>query len=115
MGQVLSQVRDVRGGIVKFNATSAVTMYDFNATADSQNYRPLLGAVYTNPASGGTPTRDALNYIGEQYLRTDGSAPIQYGCQRNAAFVMTDGFANASGPTVAAYDKTTWRNGAPFT
>ena len=27
MGQVLSQVRDVRGGIVKFNATSAVTMY----------------------------------------------------------------------------------------
>jgi type IV pilus assembly protein PilY1 len=115
MGQVLSQVRDVRGGIVKFNATSAVTMYDFNATADSQNYRPLLGTVYTNPSNGGTPTRDALNYIGQQYQRTDGSAPIQYACQRNAAFVLTDGFANASGPTVAAYNKTTWGNGAPFT
>ncbi len=102
MGQVLSQVRDVRGGVVKFNATSAVTMYDFNATADSQNYRQLLGTVYTNPSNGGTPTRDALNYIGQQYLRTDGSAPIQYACQRNAAFILTDGFANASGPTVAS-------------
>jgi type IV pilus assembly protein PilY1 len=115
MGQVLSQVRDVRGGIVKFNGTSAVTMYDFNATADSSNARQLLGTVYTNPASGGTPTRDALNYIGQQYMRTDASAPIQYACQRNAAFILTDGFANASGPTVPSYNKTTWGNGAPFT
>jgi type IV pilus assembly protein PilY1 len=115
MGQVLSQVRDVRGGIVKFNSRSAVTMYDFNATTDSQNYRQLLGTVDTNPSNGGTPTRDALDYIGQQYMRTDGSAPIQYACQRNAAFILTDGFANASGPTVAAYNKTTWGNAAPFT
>ncbi len=115
MGQTLSQVRDVRGGVVKFNAASTVAMYDFNATVDSQNYRQILGTVYTNPSNGGTPTRDALNYIGQQYLRTDGSAPIQYACQRNAAFILTDGFANASGPTVAAYNKTTWGNGAPFT
>jgi type IV pilus assembly protein PilY1 len=115
MGQVLSQVRDVRGGVVKFNNRSAVTMYDFNATTDSQNYRQVLGTVSLNPSSGGTPTRDALNYIGQQYLRTDGNAPIQYACQRNAAFILTDGFANASGPTVGAYNKTTWGNGAPYT
>jgi type IV pilus assembly protein PilY1 len=115
MGQVLSQVRDVRGGIVKFNSRSPVTMYDFNATADSQNYRQLLATVYTNPANGGTPTRDALDYIGQQFMRSDGNAPIQYACQRNAAFVLTDGFANASGPTVAGYNKTTWGNGAPYT
>ena len=115
MGQVLGQVRDVRGGIVKFNATSAVTMYDFNSTVDSTNARQLLGTVYTNPASGGTPTRDALNYVGQQFMRTDVNAPIQYACQRNAAFVLTDGFANASGPTVPSYTKTTWGNGAPFT
>jgi type IV pilus assembly protein PilY1 len=115
MGQVLSQVHDVRGGVVEFNNRSAVTMYDFNATTDSQNYRQLLGTVYTNPASGGTPTRDALNYIGQQYMRTDASAPIQYACQRNAAFILTDGFANASGPTVASYNQTTWGNGAPYT
>jgi type IV pilus assembly protein PilY1 len=115
MGSVLAQVRDVRGGIVKFNATSAVTMYDFNSTTDSTNARQLLGTVYTNPASGGTPTRDALNYIGQQFMRTDASAPIQYACQRNAAFVLTDGFANASGPTVPSYTKTTWGNGTPFT
>ena len=71
--------------------------------------------MYTNPANGGTPTRDALNYIGQQYMRTDASAPIQYACQRNAAFILTDGFANASGPTVPTYTKTTWGNGAPFT
>src|SRR4051812_11005432 len=115
MGSVLSQVRDVRGGIVKFNATSTVTMYDFNSTTDSLNARQLLGTVYTNPSSGGTPTRDALSYVGQQFMRTDGSAPIQYACQRNAAFVLTDGFANASGPTVPSYTKTTWGNGAPFT
>jgi type IV pilus assembly protein PilY1 len=115
MGQTLSQVRDVRGGIVRFNSTSAVTMYDFNAATDSANYRQVLGNVYTNPANGGTPTRDALNYIGQQFMRTDGSAPVQYACQRNASFVLTDGFANASGPTVGAYTKTTYGNGAPFT
>jgi type IV pilus assembly protein PilY1 len=115
MGQVLSQVRDVRGGIVRFNGTSAVTMYDFNSTTDSSNARQLLGSVYTNPSSGGTPTRDALNYIGQQFMRTDASAPIQFACQRNAAFVLTDGFANASGPTVPSYNKTTWGNGVPFT
>lgn len=115
MGEVLSQVRDVRGGVVRFNSRSAVTMYDFNATADSQNYRQLLGTVYTNPSNGGTPTRDTLDYIGQQYTRTDGNAPIQYACQRNAAFVLTDGFANASGPTVPSYTRATWGNAAPFT
>jgi len=115
LGQVLSQVRDVRGGIVKFNATAAVTMYDFNSTTDSTNARQLLGTVYTNPSSGGTPTRTALNYIGQQFMRTDASAPIQYACQRNAAFVLTDGFADASGPTVPSYNKSTWGNGVPFT
>ncbi len=116
MGSVLSQVRDVRGGVVKFNSRSAVTMYDFNATSDSLNFRQILGTVYTNPANGGTPTRDALDYIGQQYMRTDASAPVQYACQRNAAFILTDGFANnTSGVTVPTYTKTTWGNGAPFT
>ena len=115
MGQVLSQVRDVRGGIVKFNNLSPTAMYDFNATSDSLNARQLLGIIYSSPAGGGTPTRDALNYVGQQYMRTDASAPIQYACQRNAAFVLTDGFANASGPTVPGYNRTTWGNGAPFT
>jgi type IV pilus assembly protein PilY1 len=115
MGSVLSQVRGVRGGVVKFNSRSTVTMYDFNSTTDSTNYRQILGTVYTNPANGGTPTRDALDYIGQQYMRTDASAPIQYACQRNASFILTDGFANNSGPTVPSYNKTTWGNGTPFT
>ena len=72
MGSVLSQVRDVRGGIVKFNALAPATMYDFNATSDSLNFRQILGTVYTNPVPSGTPTRDALNYIGQQFMR-----PIQ--------------------------------------
>ena len=72
MGQVLSQVRDVRGGIVKFNASSAVTMYDFNATSRQPELRASCWVRCTSiPASGGTPTRDALNYIGQQYMRTD--------------------------------------------
>jgi type IV pilus assembly protein PilY1 len=115
MGQVLGQVRDVRGGIVKFNATSAVTMYDFNSTVDSTNARQLLGTVYTNPASGGTPTRDALNYVGQQFMRTDVKRTDSICLSAQCGVRLTDGFANASGPTVPSYTKTTWGNGAPFT
>ena len=116
MGNVLPQVRNLFGGVLRFNSLSAVTMYDFNATADSANHRKLLGAVYTNPSNGGTPTRDALNYAGAQYMRTGAGAPIQYACQRNAAFVMTDGFANASSSvSLPTYTRSKWGSSAPYT
>ena len=112
MGDAVASVKGLRGGSVNFNNLLPITMYDFSAVADSANSRALLGAIHTNPANGGTPTRETLKYIGEQY-RTNTSI-IQYGCQRNAAFILTDGFANASTVTVPTYNQATWVATRPY-
>jgi type IV pilus assembly protein PilY1 len=112
MGDALTAVKGLRGGSVYFNNRQSVTMYDFSAVADSANARALLGAIHTSAASGGTPTRETLKHIGEQYKSNTGI--IQYGCQRNAAFVLTDGFANASNVTVPAYNQATWVGTRPY-
>lgn len=120
MGQVLSQVTGIRGGVTKFNDVSngvrpAVSMFDFASTTPSQNWQAVLGTIYQNPAEGGTPTRDALTHVGNQFMRTDTAAPIQFACQRNAAMVLTDGFSTATNAVrVPTYTKSTYGNGAPY-
>jgi type IV pilus assembly protein PilY1 len=113
MGQVLSQVNNLRGGVVNFNSLNTVTMYDFNSVSDSQNWRALLGKVYLNPANGGTPTRDALNYIGQQYMNNGNI--VQNACQINAAMILTDGYANVSKPSVPDYNEVLYGKGSPYT
>jgi type IV pilus assembly protein PilY1 len=112
MGEALETVKGLRGGSVYFNNRQPVTMYDFGATADSSNARALLGSIYANGGSGGTPTRETLSYIGEQYAGN--TSIVQFGCQRNAAFILTDGFANASTVTVPSYDPATWVGTRPY-
>jgi type IV pilus assembly protein PilY1 len=112
MGQAMTNVKGLRGGAVYFNNLATVTMYDFAATADSSNSRALIGNLYANPGTGGTPTRTALNYIGSQYMNNTNI--VQYGCQRNAAFVLTDGFADNSGPTPPSYNQSTWVGAKPY-
>jgi len=114
MGQVLPQMTSIRGGVVNFNSLSAVTMYDFSVSDSSLNYKPILGKVYINPSDGGTPTRETLNYIGAQFTRTNTGAPIQYACQRNAAMIMTDGFAYANTVTVPSYSQSTYGGSKPY-
>lgn len=112
MGTVLAPLKGLRAGAVSFNSLTAVTMYDFASSTDSTNVKALLGKLYQDTAAGGTPTRDTVNYIGQQY-KTNTNI-IQYGCQRNAAFILTDGFANMTTVTVPAYDKTVWMNTQPY-
>lgn len=112
MGGALAGVKGLRGGTVYFNNRQPVTMYDFSATSDGSNGRALLGNIYANSGSGGTPTRETLEYIGDQF--TGNSNIIQFGCQRNAAFILTDGFANNSAVTVPAYDQSTWVGTRPY-
>jgi type IV pilus assembly protein PilY1 len=113
-GSVLNQVRGLRGGVVQMNSLSSVTMYDANNASDSLNLRSLLGTIYQNPSNGGTPTREALQYVGQQYLNN--SLLIQYACQRNNAFVLTDGFALVNNSiAVPAYSQSTWGGTPPYT
>lgn len=115
MGRVLSQLTSIRGAVVRINGLAGVTMNDFSSSNPSKNWQAVLGSIYQNPANGGTPTREALNFIGKQYQRSDASAPIQYACQRNAVLMLTDGFANASdNVNLPSYVKTTYGAGAPY-
>jgi type IV pilus assembly protein PilY1 len=116
VGQVLEPLTGLRMGVMKFNsrpnATTRVTMYDTDAAAASANGRKVAGIFYETNGDGGTPTRETLNRIGEEYMNAAG--PVQYACQRNNAFIMTDGFANVASPTKPAYSKATWGSGAPY-
>ena len=113
-GLVLNQVRGLRAGVVQLNSLAPVTMYDANNASDSLNLRSLLGTIYQNPSSGGTPTREALQYVGQQYVNN--SALIQNACQRNNAFVMTDGFATVNNSiAVPSYSQSTWGGSPPYT
>ena len=113
MGTVLSNVANIRGGLTQFNShTGNVTMYDFGSLSDATNYRQIIGKFQTNPASGGTPGRETLKYVGDQFMAN--KTIIQYACQRNAAFIVTDGFADANPTTPPAYSTATWGTPTPL-
>lgn len=118
MSSVLSNVANIRGGVVKMNNLAATTMYDFGSLVAASNYKAVIGQFQTNGASGGTPLRQALKYAGDQFKNN--MSVVQYACQRNAAFVVTDGFAEATATTPPAYATATWGTpnpplGVPYT
>ena len=62
--------------------------------------------IYTLDAGGGTPLRDALSRIGRYYggLKTSAASymtddPVEYSCQQNLTFLVTDGYWNGAGGT----------------
>jgi len=123
MGQTMETLNGMRLGVIPFNNLSGnVTMYDADASSASINRLRVAGIFYESNGSGGTPTRETLRYIGEQYKRTDQTSGkynvTQYACQRNNAFIVTDGFANASTVTIPGWDSgksaATWGAGAPY-
>jgi type IV pilus assembly protein PilY1 len=112
MGETMESLTGMRLGVAVFNSLSTVTMYDTDAASSASNGRRVAGIFYKTDGSGGTPTRATLSHIGEQY-RTNTSI-VQYACQRNTAFIVTDGFANASGGSVPSYTQSTWATEAPY-
>jgi len=115
IGQVMEPLTGLRMGVVTMNSRSAVTLYDIDSTSAASNGLRVTGTFYETNGSGGTPTRETLKYIGEQYRNTSGL--VQFACQRNNAFIVTDGFANAtvSGDTTPpSYTAATWGAGAPY-
>ncbi|CAD5371833.1 Type IV fimbrial biogenesis protein PilY1 [Rubrivivax sp. A210] len=125
MGDTMEGLTGMRLGVVPFSSlTGNVTMYDADATLASGalGRARVAGIFYEVDTSGGTPTRETLKYIGEQFKRTDKTGTaynmIQYACQRNNAFLVTDGFANNSSVTPPAYDTgksaSNWGSDAPY-
>lgn len=112
MGQVLENMTGLRMGVVPFNNNVAPTMFDADATSPSANRLAVTGRFYTAEGDGGTPTHTTMAYIRGQF--DTNTSIIQYACQRNSMFIITDGFANDSAVAPPSYSQSTYGSGAPY-
>ena len=114
MGRVLENISGLRLGVVPFNEYNPVTMYDADGTTSSSNRFAAAGEFYLNSMSAlGTPTHDNVKFIANEYNTNSGV--VQYACQRNSMFIVTDGFSNTTSTSVPAYDAAKWGGKAPYT
>ncbi|MEO0574908.1 MAG: PilC/PilY family type IV pilus protein [Pseudomonadota bacterium] len=104
--QAFNEIDGVRVGTFRLNNRSTVTMRSL--TTDRIG---VMDDIFTSRGSGGTPTREALTHLGDQFERTDANAPITASCQKNYGIVFTDGFANASNTGIGNVDAAA---GAPY-
>jgi type IV pilus assembly protein PilY1 len=90
----------------------------------------LLDLIYNTESGSATPTHANLNTIGltfqnaslaltlnddTGYNASGRKGVVQYACQKNAAFIVTDGYANQSAyPAPPAYAQSTWGASVPF-
>jgi type IV pilus assembly protein PilY1 len=112
MGEVLENISGLRMGVVAFNNRVAPTIYDADATDAASNRLAVAGIFYRNEGGGGTPTHATMSYIHGQF--DTNTAIIQYACQRNAQFIITDGFANDSFSVAPLYSAATYGAAAPY-
>jgi type IV pilus assembly protein PilY1 len=112
MGEVLEDITGLRLGVVPFNAHAAPTMRDADATNPANNRLAISGVFYRNEGSGGTPTHATMSYVHTQF--DTNPAIIQFACQRNASFIITDGFANDTATAPQSYNAAIYGGTAPY-
>lgn len=107
----LVDFNNLRVGWFRINNQRAVTMHDMGVTARKQD---LFDDIFRDfRATGSTPNRQAVRYLGEQFKRTGAAAPVQLTCQKNAGMLFTDGYINdPSSP--GGYGNADGGLGAPF-
>lgn len=112
MGATLEDITGLRMGVVAFNNNADPTIYDADNSVAANNARAVAGVFYTNERGGGTPTHTTYTYIYNRF--NNNTNLVQYACQRNAAFILTDGFANDSFTAPPAYSQSTYGTGTPY-
>lgn len=88
--EALYGVDNMRVGYFTINVLKDVKMHDL-VTNRADLYEQIYGL---NPISG-TPNRRAVEYMAEQFRRTDDGAPVIRACQRNGGMLFTDGYTNS--------------------
>jgi type IV pilus assembly protein PilY1 len=118
MGTVLDSLHGMNLGVMAFSNRVVPTMYDTDSTTPAQNGQAVAGLFNTNAASlYSTPTRETLDAIGQAYMNKPAKI-IKYACQRNAAFIVTDGFSDTTAVYPQAnntWDMTKYGTGTPYT
>ncbi|WP_313218631.1 PilC/PilY family type IV pilus protein [Stenotrophomonas sp.] len=112
----MREIENMRVGYFTINKLVDVTMYDVvKQRAD------LYKKIYSLAPNGGTPNREAVDFLGKQFSRTGPGAPVALACQRNGGMLFTDGYTNTSSKVPDGTDYgnadssgTTHFSGAPF-
>lgn len=101
----------LRAGYFTINARNTVAMRDMSLATERT---ALFNSIFALGPNGGTPNKEAVAYMGEQFRRTTEAGnkqPIRLSCQRNFGMLFTDGFSNAS---TTAINTNVDGSGAPF-
>lgn len=113
MGHALENITGLRMAVMPFNASPTLTMADADSGDDTANRFSISGQFYRNAmTSNGTPTHATMKRIGSQF--NTNTNIVQYACQRNSMFVVTDGFANANSETAPSYSAATYGGARPY-
>jgi type IV pilus assembly protein PilY1 len=114
MGRVMEGISGLRLGVMAFNENPTLTMFDADAASSANNRFAAAGAFYLNSMSAlGTPTHQNVKNIANQFATN--TNVVQYACQRNNMFIVTDGFSNTTTTSVPAYDTAKFGGTAPYT
>jgi type IV pilus assembly protein PilY1 len=112
----MSEVENMRVGYFTINNRVDVTMFDVGSQRAD-----LFKKIYSLGPNGGTPNRQAVDFLGKQFRRTDAGAPVALSCQRNGGMLFTDGYTNKDNKVPDGTDYgnadstgTTHFSGAPF-
>jgi len=107
MASAFMGMNGIRVGVFTINNRTTVDMLDFDTQSDT-----LFAKLYgIGGNSGGTPNREALKHVGDQYKRTGRGAPITESCQKNFTIQFTDGYATTANVGVGNVDG---GKGAPY-
>jgi len=101
IGRAFEPFNFLRVGRFTINNRSNVDMIDLDNDADK---RGLFDWAYDLRGNGGTPNKDAVKHLGDQFKVTGENAPILEACQQNFGMLFTDGYSNAGGPNVGNVD-----------
>ncbi|MCF7750851.1 hypothetical protein KQ945_08835 [Bacillus subtilis subsp. subtilis] len=112
----MGEIENMRVGYFTINNRVDVTMYDV-----VKERTALYQQIYSLKPNGGTPNRQAVDFLGKQFTRTGTGAPVALACQRNGGMLFTDGYTNTDSAVPKGTDYgnadstgTTNFTGAPF-
>lgn len=92
IGRSFTDVEFIRVGFFRINNRENVSMQNLVEPADRTTF---FDWQYGLNGSGGTPNKQAVQHIGNQFDTVTGdNAPIIEACQRNFGMLVTDGFSN---------------------
>ncbi len=119
MSQVLEGTSGLRLGVLPFNVDETVKMVDADAASAADNRYYAAGRFHLNSmTANGTPTHQVMKNIAAQFAARNDAEPeksvVRYACQRNAMFLVTDGFSNTATTDIGGYDRDIYGGAPPY-